>query len=84
METLTKDQIIKKLVDAGNTYSISVMYADIYLEYTKASANIEEHGLIVSHPRTGNPIENPYLVLRDRAYKKLLENRNVKAEVLWK
>ena len=45
--------------------------------------NIEEHGIIVQHPRTANPIENPYLAIRDRAAKKLDGMRKVKADFLW-
>ena len=45
--------------------------------------NIDEHGIIVSHPRTANPIENPFLAIRDRAAKKLDGMRKVKADFLW-
>jgi hypothetical protein len=49
----------------------------------EASANITQYGIVVQHPRTGNPIENPYLVIRDRAAKKLLAMRKIKADFLW-
>jgi phage terminase small subunit len=41
-----------------------LMYATAYREWRHAAANIAEHGTIVSHPRTGAPIENPYLKVR--------------------
>lgn len=43
------------------------MYAHAFVDYETAQANIAEHGAIVFHPRTGEPIENPYLKIRDRA-----------------
>jgi len=43
------------------------MYATAYLEWRHAAANIAEHGPIVSHPRTGAPIENPYGKVRAAA-----------------
>ncbi len=43
------------------------MYADLRVEYVEAQANILEHGSIVMHPRTGSPIPNPYLIVRDAA-----------------
>ena len=53
------------------------------LEYREASENIAAHGVIVQHPRTANPIENPYVVVRDRALKKLQAMRHVNATDLW-
>ena len=35
------------------------------------------------HPRTANPIENPYLKIRDRALAKLRSLRGIRAEWLW-
>lgn len=58
-------------------------YADAYLEYTEATHNIDEHGTIVQHPRTGNPIENPYLAIRDRALRKLRSIKGINSEGLW-
>lgn len=44
-----------------------VMYATALLEWRAASANIASHGTIVAHPRTGAPIDNPYLRVRAAA-----------------
>jgi Phage terminase, small subunit len=82
-EVMTKDQIVAALVERGESKARSVMYADAFVENHEASANIAEHGIIVSHPRTANPIENPYLAIRDRAAKKLDGMRKVKADFLW-
>lgn len=37
------------------------MCADALKTYAEASANVRKNGAICSHPRTGAPIENPYL-----------------------
>ena len=71
------------LSSAASRRHRATLYADAFLEYREATQNIEEHGIIVQHPRTANPIENPYLVIRDRAAKKLDAMRRVKADWLW-
>ncbi len=75
--------MVEHLERRGAKRDRSVYYADAYVEYQEATKNIEEHGTIVQHPRTGNPIENPYLAIRDRALKKLLSIRGVNTEGLW-
>jgi len=79
---MTKTEIVDALIERGTRRDRAVPYADAVLEYREASLNIDEFGAIVKHPRTGNPIENPYLGVRDRALKKLLSLR-VKADFLW-
>ena len=60
------------------------MYCDAFLEYREASANIASHGAIVQHPRTANPITNPYVAIRDAALRKLQNMRSIKgADLLW-
>lgn len=49
-----------------------VIYADALADYRAAQSNIDEHGAIVFHPRTGAPIPNPYLVVRDQAARRLV------------
>ena len=58
-------------------------YADAYAEYVEASANIAANGLVVQHPRTMNPIVNPYGAIRDRALKKLQSFRRLATNGLW-
>jgi phage terminase small subunit len=78
------DQVVAALVEAGTRRDLAVQYADAFAEYREASKNISEHGAIVQHPRTSNPIENPYLVVRDRALRKLQGMVNVKGSAsLW-
>ncbi len=83
MGQMTKAEIVAALVERGESKARATLYADAFIEYREASTNIAEHGVIVSHPRTANPIENPYLAIRDRAAKKLDGMRKVKADFLW-
>lgn len=85
MATLkTREEVIAVLLKNGcKSVDRATIYADVYLEYQTATANIAEYGLIVKHPRTGNPIENPYLSIRDGAEKKLSRMQNIKADGLW-
>ncbi len=82
-EVKTKDEVVQTLVSRGAKRDKAVWYADVYLEYREATCNIQEHGTIVSHPRTGNPIENPYLSIRYRALRKLMSIRGVNSDGLW-
>lgn len=59
-----------------------VLYADLYCDYAVAQANINEHGSIVFHPRTGAPINNPYLSVRDKARDGIKKIR-LSADELW-
>ena len=58
------------------------IYAYALDEYRAAQANIDEHGSVVFHPRTGAPIPNPYLPIRDRAASRMLGLR-LRAVGLW-
>jgi hypothetical protein len=79
----TREEIVDLLVSRGAKRDKAVWYADCYLEYVEASANIAENGVIVSHPRTANPITNPYLPIRDAALKKLQTIKGVNSDGLW-
>lgn len=80
---MSRDEIVAELVKRKTPRDRAVMYADAFEEYRVASENIAKNGLIVSHPRTGAPMTNPYVPLRDAALKKLGRMYNVKAEFLW-
>lgn len=67
----TREQVIEALVAGGVRRDSAALYAEAYTEYHQAAAHIAEHGAIVQHPRTGTPMENPYLPVRDRAAKRL-------------
>jgi phage terminase small subunit len=61
------------------------LYADAFAEYARAAANIAELGPIVQHPKTGSPIDNPYLRIRDANARTLKDPRFVrlKTDPLW-
>ena len=40
------------------------IYADALRTYHEAAQNVLKNGAICAHPRTGAPIENPYLKIR--------------------
>lgn len=83
MGDLVKADVVQILVDDGVRIDVANQYADAFVEYMNCTKNIDEFGVIVKHPRTGNPIENPYLVIRDRALKKLQAMDNVQCDQLW-
>jgi hypothetical protein len=80
---MTKDQVIEILLSQNAKRDLCVQYADAFMEYQESTKNIEENGLIVQHPRTMNPMDNPYMSVRDRALKKLQGLRKVNAVGLW-
>jgi hypothetical protein len=81
--TIDRARIVAGLEARGARRSVAAQYADAFLEYREASANIAANGSMVLHPRTANPIANPYLELRDRALLKLQKMRGVPADWLW-
>lgn len=74
MEQVTKGDVIAKLRPLNPRASDAeiAIYAAAFLEHRTAQANIDAHGTIVFHPRTGSPIDNPYVAVRDRTAKSLL------------
>lgn len=64
---MTREEVIAVLVKAGARADRAAFYAEAFAEYREACANIAEHGVIVKHPRTGNPTTNPYAAIRDKA-----------------
>lgn len=80
---MTKDEIVAALIERNVRRDHAVMYADVFCEYREATENIDRNGVIVQHPRTANPIDNPYLKVRDGALKKIQSMRHVRADFLW-
>jgi len=66
---LTVDDVarILRALNAKARADLIAIYAEAFVEYRMAAANVEEHGPIVFHPRTGAPIENPFARVRQRA-----------------
>ncbi len=81
---VTRDEILKVLRRENPAAKLDkvTIYADAMVEYLAAQANIAQHGSIVFHPRTGAPIENPYLKVRNAA-SKLLVSLGLRSGDLW-
>lgn len=59
-------------------------YVDQFAAYIEAQDNISRIGTVAAHPRTGAPIENPYLKVRDNAARMLQKMRRVtNTAALW-
>ena len=82
-QVIDRPAIVAALEARGLTRDVATQYADAYLEYREATENINTQGAMVLHPRTQNPIENPYLRIRDRALLKLRKWRGINVEGLW-
>ena len=83
MAPLSRGEVVAALVGRGVAQDRAVMYSDAYSDYMLATANVREYGPIIQHPRTGNPIPNPYLPIRERALKVLRGLQDVEAAFLW-
>lgn len=73
---------LRRLNPSARPADIAI-YADAFCEYQAAQKNIDDHGAIVFHPRTGSPIENPYIRVRDKASLVVLKLKMIKAGDLW-
>lgn len=81
-----RTRVVEYLVARGVRRDAAVMYAEAFVEYRQAADNVTSNGTIVFHPKTGAPIENPFLVIRDKALKRLQAFRGkvaIAAEGLW-
>lgn len=81
---MTKSEVVAELrtCNKGAEQAQLALYADVYLEYQVAQANIAEHGTVVFHPKTGAPIRNPYLEVRDAAWNRL-QKSDLRTGKLW-
>lgn len=89
MEVLGLDKV-KELLRLANPKARPdeiCLYAEAYVEYQQASGHIAEHGPIITHPRSGVPMDNPYIKVRAAAIDrmtKLMRSRNLhNVEELW-
>lgn len=66
MGEMTRAEVIEvlSLNNPGAKKETVIMYADAYQDYQEAARNIQEQGALVAHPKTGGPLENPYLKIR--------------------
>lgn len=56
------------------------IYADAMRTYSEAALNVATNGAICSHPRTGSPIENPYLKIQAQQGAILTKMRAIKSD----
>lgn len=47
------------------------LYCSVFVTFWEAELNIRQNGTICAHPRTGAPLENPYLRVREQAMKSI-------------
>jgi len=60
------------------------LYADAFLRYRSAAANVDQFGAVCAHPRTGQPMENPYLRIQHAAAKALESIKiRLRTDALW-
>ena len=59
------------------------MYAAAFCQWQEASENIAVNGTICAHPRTGAPIENPYLKIQTMAMRNMQQFDRLKTDCLW-
>lgn len=60
------------------------LYARQFQTYLEAAENIEKNGTIVAHPRTGQPMENPYVKVRTSAQSSMQKMKRLrKLNLLW-
>lgn len=66
-----------------NPYATKItleIFADALRTYNEAAQNVLENGAVCSHPRTGTPIENPYLKIRSQQAAVLAKMRAIKSD----
>ena len=59
----------------------ATIYADAIIDYLAASEHIRDNGSVVLHPRTGAPIDNPYLRVRVSAIAQMAAAKGVRVVI---
>ena len=86
MGQMNRDEVIDALRKSNPSARADdvAMYADCFLDYKEAADNIAKNGNIVAHPRTGSPIENPYIKVKASAMNQLRKITKIKkVDALW-
>ena len=81
---MNRDEIVEKLLQQNPKAGSDkiAMYADAFLTYKEANDNIQKNGAICAHPKTGAPIDNPYLRVRQQM-QSVLAKIKLKTDGLW-
>ena len=84
-EVIDKTEVLATIrrLNSGAPPALVQIYADALVSYRIAQKNIDEFGSIVNHPRTGAPIENPYLKVQAAAAKQMLALKHFRSDGLW-
>lgn len=56
------------------------VYADALRTYREAADNVRKNGAVVLHPRTGAPLENPYLKIQASTGAVLAKMRAIRSD----
>ena len=83
MGEVDRERVLATLLKNGNRRDVARLYCDAYCEYFESMGNIEKNGSVCANPRTGAPMDNPYLKVRDRARVQLARMKDVKTKGLW-
>ena len=69
-----------KKENTGKKETDLAIYADALRLYVEAAKNVKENGAICAHPRTGTPLENPYLKVMASQGKVLASMRHIRGD----
>lgn len=72
---MTKPEIIALLREQNPTrHDVDlVVYAEAYIEHEAAQAKVEKLGSIVINEKTKMPVDNPYIAVRDRTARTMMD-----------
>lgn len=82
---MTKPEIIALLREQNPTrHDVDlVVYAEAYIEHEAAQAKVEKLGSIVINEKTKMPVDNPYIAVRDRTARTMMDLR-LRTGNLWR
>lgn len=82
---MTKPEIIALLREQNPTrHDVDlVVYAEAYIEHDAAQAKVEKLGSIVINEKTKMPVDNPYIAVRDRTARTMMDLR-LRTGNLWR
>lgn len=82
---MTKPEIIALLREQNPTrHDVDlVIYAEAFVEHRTAQEKVEKLGSIVINEKTKMPVDNPYIAVRDRTAKTMLELK-LRTGSLWR
>ena len=72
---MTKPEIIALLREQNPTrHDVDlVVYAEAFIEHEAAQAKVEKLGSIVINEKTKMPVDNPYIAVRDRTARTMMD-----------